>query len=248
MIRKQLFANIINLIDSHGFATYKEMSDALNCSESTVRRAVEELSASGKLTRERGGASSTIVSDFFSSDQNLITRERIDAPIKKKLAEKALTLIKDNMTIYLDAGSTTLFLARMISNLSITVVTNSFTIAKILTERHINTFLIGGQLKLTTDASIGPMAIEAISRFTFNYGFFGSNGVTPENGFSTPDMGEAYIKRIGIEKSLKSVFLVDANKFNKNSVVSFSTIKDKTIITNYKDTEGKYKDAKIMEV
>ena len=224
------------------------MSDALDCSESTIRRAVEELSATGKLARERGGASSTIVSDFFSSDQNLITRERIDAPIKKKLAEKALTLIKDNMTIYIDAGSTTLYLARMISNLSITVVTNSFTIAKVLTERHINTFLIGGQLKLTTDAAVGPMAAESISRFTFNYGFFGSNGVTPEKGFSTPDMGEAYIKRTGIQNSLISVFLVDANKFNKDSVVSFCALKDKIIITDYKDIEGKYKDAKLMEV
>lgn len=247
MVKSYIFSKIISTINSKGFATYHELSEILNCSESTARRAVNELSNQGKLIKERGGASSLIVGDFFTSDQNLLTRERIDAPIKKRLALKALELIKDDMTIYIDAGSSTLYLARELSNTNITVVTNSFTIAKLLTEKYINTILIGGQIKLKTDAVIGPLAINAISRFTFNYGFFGANGVTPEKGFSTPDLEEAHIKEVAIKNSLKSVFLVNDTKFNKNSIVAFASLDDKIIITNYRDEHHKYAPAEFIE-
>ncbi len=247
MVKSYIFANIIGTINSKGYASYHELSDILNCSESTARRAVDELAIQGKLIKERGGASSLIVGDFFTSDQNLLTRERIDAPIKKRLAARAIELIEDDMTIYIDAGSSTLYLARELSKTNITVVTNSFTIAKLLTEKYINTILIGGQIKLKTDAAIGPLAIDAISRFTFNYGFFGANGVTPEKGFSTPDLEEAHIKEIAIKNSLKSVFLVNDTKFNKNSIVSFASLDNKIIITNYKDEHHKYSAAEIIE-
>lgn len=247
MVKSYIFSNIISTINSKGYASYHELSDILNCSESTVRRAVNELSNQGKLIKERGGASSLIIGDFFTSDQNLLTRDRIDAPIKKKLALKALSLIEDDMTIYIDAGSSTLYLARELTNTNITVVTNSFTIAKLLTEKHINTILIGGQIKLRTDAAIGPLAVDALSKFTFNYGFFGANGVTPEKGFSTPDLEEAHIKKVAIKNSLKSVFLVNSTKFNKNSIVSFSDLTDKIIITNFQDEHNKYSSAKIIE-
>ena len=208
---------------------------------------VDELSATGKIIKERGGASSLEANSFFKIDQDLLTRERIDAPIKKRIALKATELIRNNMTIYIDAGSCTLFFARELNNSTITVVTNSFSIAKILTTNHINTYLVGGQIKLDTDAAVGPMASKAISNFTFDYGFFGTNGLSYDKGFTTPDIEEAYIKTVAIENSQKSVFLVNASKFNKYSVVSFADIKNKIIITNYKDKDGKYSAAEIVE-
>jgi len=248
MIKSYIYSSIITNVNSKGFATYHDLNSILECSESTIRRAVDELANQGKLIKERGGASSLLINDFFTSDQNLLTRERIDAPIKKRIALKAKDLIKDDMTIYLDAGSSTLYLARKLTNISVTVVTNSFTIAKLLTEKHIDTILIGGQVKLKTDATIGPVAINALSKFTFNYGFFGANGVTPEKGFSTPDLSEAHIKKVAIKNSLKSVFLINGSKFNNNSIVSFADIKGKIIITNYKDENHKYDEAEFIEV
>jgi len=248
MIKSKTFTSIINTVNLEGYSTYKELSETLKCSESTARRLVDELSAAGKIIKERGGASSLEANSFYKLDQSLLTRERIDAPIKKRIALKAKELIKNNMTIYIDAGSSTLFLAREIKNTTITVVTNSFSIAKILTAQHINTYLVGGQIKLDTDAAVGPMAVKSISTFTFDYGFFGTNGLSCDKGFTTPDIEEAYVKTVAIENSNKSVFLVNASKFNKYSVVSFADIKNKIIVTNYKDTNKKYSEAEIVEV
>lgn len=247
MIKSKSFTCIINAVNSEGYSTYKELSETLKCSESTARRLVDELSATGKIIKERGGASSLEANSFYKIDQDLLTRERIDAPIKKRIALKATELLRNNMTIYIDAGSSTLFFAREITNTTITVVTNSFSIAKILTSHHINTYLVGGQIKLDTDAAVGPMASKAISNFTFDYGFFGTNGLSFDKGFTTPDIEEAYIKTVAIENSNKSVFLVNASKFNKYSVVSFADIKNKIIITNYKDKDKKYSAAKLVE-
>jgi len=248
MIKSYIFSSIINSVNSKGFASYGELKNILNCSESTVRRAVNELAKKGMLIKERGGVSSILISDFFTSDQNLLTREKIDENIKIRMALEARKMIKDNMTIYLDAGSSTLCLAKKLKNVKTKVVTNSFTIAKVLMDKHIDTTYIGGELKIKTDATIGPIAIDSISKFNFNCGFFGANGVTPSKGFSTPDLEEAHIKKVAIDNSNKCIFLVNSSKFNKNSIVSFAGIDGKTIITDYRDSDNKFSSANIIEV
>ena len=74
---------------------------------------------------------------------------------KKLLAQKAASLIKEQDVIFIDAGTTTAFLIHELVNKNITVVTNSIHHAAQLVEKQIPTVMVGGSVKMATDASIG---------------------------------------------------------------------------------------------
>jgi len=249
MIKKERQELILSLIKSSGYISITEIAKRLSISESTIRRDIVELDKLGQLNRERGGASTSSQNNFSMVDQHLIIRENIEAESKKLIAEKALSLIEYDSTIFIDAGSSTLTLAKALPfGLKITIVTNSLTIARITSSKEITTLLIGGNFKLTTDAIVGVMAERELENFHFKQAFMGANAVNPKYGFMTPDYTEASLKKKAIQQSENVYFLVDKTKFNKHSVVSFSSLEDVYAITNYVDEKGEFSNLKILEV
>lgn len=249
MIKKERQERILKFVSEVKFASLSQISKELDVSESTIRRDLEELSEQGKIIKERGGAQSISFDDFSMVDQNLFLREKIERESKLKIAREAINLIPLDSTIYIDAGSSTLILAKTLpSNFRVNVVTNSFTIAKVLSEKGINAFLIGGKLKLTTDAVVGSISENYLSNFHFKLAFMGSNVVNVKQGFMTPGIDEANLKTKAIQQSEKVYFLVDKTKFNKTSVVSFAFLSDGVAITDYVDAKDEFKELKIMEV
>lgn len=249
MIKKEKEDKILAFVKSKGYVSMEEISSFINISPSTVRRYIMDMDKEGLLVRERGGASSIKTNAFPMVDQKLIVRERLEAESKVKIAKTALSLIEQNTTIFIDAGSTTLILAKLLpTDMRITVVTDSLTIARVTSEKGINTYLIGGVLKITTDATVGPMAEEELSKFHFKQAFMGANAVDPEYGFMTPDFSEANLKRKAVGLAEDVVFLVDKTKFETKSVVSFASLDGNTAITDFKDVDKKFSSLKIMEV
>lgn len=249
MIKKEKEDKILSFVKSKGYASMEEISSFIDISPSTVRRYIMDMDKEGLLVRERGGASSIKTNAFPMVDQKLIVRERMEGESKLKIAKVALAMIEPNTTIYIDAGSSTLTLAKLLpSGMPITIVTDSLTIATVTSEKGINTYLIGGILKITTDATVGPMAEEELSKFHFNQAFMGANAVDEKYGFMTPDFSEASLKRKAVELSEKAIFLVDKTKFEKKSVVSFASLEGNIAITDFKDVEGKFSSLQIKEV
>ena len=85
-------------------------------------------------------------------------------------------------------------------------------------------------------------------QYNFTKGFFGTNGISIEKGFTTPDVKEAMIKRKAMENCKQCYILGDDSKFSKLSCVTFAPFESGTIITSAleQDTYRKYKN--IVEV
>ena len=117
-----------------------------------------------------------------------------------------------------------------------------------LAERGFKVFIIGGQLKLTTEAVIGAAALDSIRSYNFTKGFFGTNGISRVSGFSTPDSSEALVKAEALTRCRKAFVLADSSKFNKISPITFANISCATILTD-KLIDKKYRDyTTIIEV
>lgn len=249
MTKKERKDRLLALIKSKGYVSLEEIAKDLDMSESTVRRDIVEMDKEGLLVRERGGASSIKTAAFFLADQKLVVRERMNAENKLLIAKRAINLIRPDSTIYIDAGSSTLTLANNLpTDLRITVVTNSLSIARTVSEKGINTYLIGGALKITTDATVGPMAEEEISKFHFKQAFMGANAVDKFYGFMTPDYAEANFKKKAIQMAEETIFLIDGSKFNTKSVVTFAPSKGAKVITDFIDTKEEFTDLILLEV
>ena len=132
----------------------------------------------------------------------------------------------------IDAGSTTGCLADAITEHSATYVTNSVEIAHALFEKGCRVLMPAGEIKTVTGALVGEQTVETLRRFRFTIGFFGTNGATPDAGFTTPELGEALVKETALAHTLKPYVLCDSSKFSMVSPVTFADFDDATVVTD----------------
>ena len=130
-----------------------------------------------------------------------------------------------------------------ITETSTTIVTNAVMHAQRLAAKGLHVYLTGGELKSSTEAVAGSMALQTLRGSHFTKGLFGTNGVSRGEGLTTPDAGEALIKQAALEQCRKSYILCDSTKFDNVSSVTFGRMEDSVILTEkcperYRDCEN----------
>ncbi|MCR4562349.1 MAG: DeoR/GlpR family DNA-binding transcription regulator [Bacilli bacterium] len=241
MIKQERQKIIVDAVNEHKYVSLGDLITLTGASESSIRADLIELAGEEKLIRLRGGAEA-INNESLSYELNVETKMGIEVEAKKKIAAYAASLVKDDSVIYIDAGTSTYYLAEALSARRVKIVTNSISIARKLKARDYETFVIGGEFKLTTDAFIGTMTREIIAKFIFDMGFFGTNGIDIRQGCTTPDYEEAVVKRAAMAQCNKVYVLADHTKFDVRTTVSFHPFVPEEIITDYinkKDFENK---------
>ena len=188
MLAEERFALILNLLAEKRTATVQELCEALNASESTIRRDLTELARQGRLNKVHGGA--TLPDGQFLADEpTMAAKEALAVGQKRSIAQAAADLIRAEDFIYIDAGTTTLAMVRALSGpaLEAHYVTNGIAHARLLAQKSCHVCVPGGLLRPRTEAIIGAAAITALQQFNFTKAFIGANGVALNVGFTTPD-------------------------------------------------------------
>ena len=134
--------------------------------------------------------------------------------------------------VYLDAGSSVDLLVDCLDEMRATYATDSVSHALKLASRGFEVIVLGGSLKSATQAVVGPDTNSAIARYHFTLGFWGANGITREDGFTTPDAAEAEVKRLSMRQTLHRFVLADASKADRVSRVTFADFDDATLVTS----------------
>ncbi|MFZ5827306.1 MAG: DeoR/GlpR family DNA-binding transcription regulator [Bacillota bacterium] len=197
-----------------------ELSLEFGVSESTIRRDLRELEDSGLLERTHGGAlpaESTLAEPTFAEKTDQQATE------KRAIGVMAASLVRDGDSVILDAGTTTLEVARALrGRQNLTVVTNAFHIAAELADvESIHVVVTGGSVRGTTLALVGPTAERSLGEINADWAFIGTNGIDLERGLSTPTQAEASVKRQMIAAARQVVVVADSSKVGK---VAFATI------------------------
>lgn len=241
MLTKQRHEEMINIIRERGSITTNEMAKILGISESTARRDINFLADTGKVIKVYGGAMFD-PQDVDTKEDSFEQRMDINATEKGKTAEKALELITPDDFIYIDAGTTTKYIADNFNMSGVRIVTNGIEHARILASKGNEVVLVGGNVKISTDAIVGTLAVNTLDKYHFTKGFFGTNGISPKAGYTTPDINEALVKKAAMQKCSKSFIVCDSSKFNTISAVTFASFREATIVTNLCPAEfSKYK-------
>lgn len=241
MLTKQRHEEMINIIRERGSITTNEMAKILGISESTARRDINFLADTGKVIKVYGGAMFD-PQDVDTKEDSFEQRMDINATEKGKAAEKALELITPDDFIYIDAGTTTKYIADNFNMSGVRIVTNGIEHARILASKCNEVVLVGGNVKISTDAIVGTLAVNTLDKYHFTKGFFGTNGISPKAGYTTPDINEALVKKAAMQKCSKSFIVCDSSKFNTISAVTFASFREATIVTNLCPAEfSKYK-------
>ena len=235
MLAEERFARILSILEESGSVTVAELMERLDASESTIRRDLNSLDARGQLIKVHGGAMMKDAASYRTQDE------------KVAIARYASHLISDYDVVYLDAGTTTELMIDPMLNRNAMYVTNAIGHARKLAALGCTIYLLGGEFKGTTDAIVGEEAVLSIAKYNFTKGFFGTNGVTVEQGFTTPEVKEALIKRRALAQTKDAYILADASKFGEISTVTFGDFADATVLTD--QINKKYRDfSNIKEV
>lgn len=256
MLAEERRQKMVEMVGESATVTVSDLAQAFDTSESTIRRDLDRLDAAGKLVKVHGGAAS-VESAVAPAQSPLVTNElgmdekrSLHTAEKRLIAAHAATLIGPEDFVYIDAGTSTLALVEALSEPATQALfaTNSVSNALALTSRGCRTIVIGGNLKGLTEAIVGPGALDALSRHNFTKGFWGTNGVTPERGFTTPDPSEAMVKRISMERTNERFVLADASKLGVVTPATFCEFADATLITTA-STDHRYgTHANVVEV
>ena len=230
MLTEERFAKIVKMINQEGTVTVLELAQAIGISESTIRRDLNQLDKLGRIRKVHGGATAVVLMSD-GRERNMQEKYSRNIEEKRAIAAYAATLVHANDFVFLDAGSTTEQMAEYLEENTAFYVTNGITLAQKLAARGFKTMLLAGRVKASTDAVIGMEAVSSLAQYHFTRGFFGTNGITVAEGFTTPDLEEAANKRAAMEHCRQCYVLADNSKFDTLSNISFGELSKAKIIT-----------------
>lgn len=229
MLSEERYKIILDKIEKESVVYLTDLVELLNTSESTIRRDLNTLHKKGLLKKVHGGATSLEKIKINTIDDRVEYRQSLNMSQKVKIGKYAASLIEDSDLVYIDAGTTTEHMIDFIENTDAIFVTNGITHARKLIQKNCKTFILGGEIKLITEAIIGVEAINSLKKYNFTKSFLGTNGIDIKSGFTTPDIKEALVKEEALNKSKEVFILCDNSKFDKVSSITFSDIKNSKI-------------------
>ncbi|MDO4797572.1 MAG: DeoR/GlpR family DNA-binding transcription regulator [Coriobacteriales bacterium] len=249
MIAEERLTRIEAIVNERGVVSVPQLMDELNASESTVRRDLLKLDKQGLVTKVHGGAT-RVREDYVLTDQSLAGRHALHMAEKRAIGAYAATLIGPDDFVFIDGGTTTECLVEAITETRATYLTNSLPHAQHLLAKGCRTLLPGGEVKPVTEVLVGAETVNAIRRYHFTVGFWGTNGAGLETGFTTPEFSEAAVKQISLEHTVHPYVLCDSSKLSRISLITFAEFMDATVITNrLQDSANAYRMAgNVVEV
>jgi len=208
----------------HGPSTCQVMAAALGTSMATLRRDLNILEEEGLIDRVHGGAR---LATGSSVEVAFEERKEENLTAKRAIAEIAFQKLRPRSTIFLDAGTTVLQLARRlrISPMPITVFTNGLATAQeLLNVPKIRVMILGGQLRTENASIVGSHAEGMLGGLWFDQLFLGAGAISPDASIYSVDHDEAALNSKMLSRSAERFVLVDASKFGRRATYSVGAL------------------------
>jgi DeoR/GlpR family transcriptional regulator of sugar metabolism len=206
---------VVELIRQRGFASLPALAEALEVSESTVRRDLDFLEESGVAQPTHGGVFYTGPSPKLAHfDQ----RQALNWDKKRQIAAAASRLIDDNDTILLDGGSTTYELAQLLVGRPLQVVTNSLPVANLFTSSdNADLVFVGGYVHAKTGVSLGPYANQMLASLNVRRAVLSVAGIN-ERGCYNSNLLLVETERAMMTCAEELIVVADSTKFGHTSL------------------------------
>lgn len=211
MLKRERQAFILHQVNLHNKVLLTDLQQAVNVSDDTIRRDLQELAEEGKIIKVHGGALSNSFHKGYSSSTEVYSYHQ-----KQTIAKKAVSLMKDGMFVLTGGGTTILELARALPpSLHATFVCGSIPVLmEYVNHPTIEVIVIGDKVSKNSKITIGSQAIAKLKELTCDLCFLGTNAIDVEQGVSDDDWDVVQIKKAMMGASKKTVFLTIAEKLN----------------------------------
>lgn len=212
MLKSERHTYMAKAVEQNGRLIVSDMAKELLVTEDTIRKDLSDMAKKGLIKRVHGGAvRSEKEIPEFAKRTDLFVEE------KAQLTSKAISLLKDNMSIFIDGGTTNLQLADKIPfHYNGTIITNNPLIPiRLVSHPNIVVTLIGGLFDKISQVTFGSAAFQAIQEVHPDLCFVGLSSIDIAYGITVSSYEESIIKRELIKASSICVGIATLDKIGK---------------------------------
>lgn len=230
---------IVQILSQKEKMSLKELAQELNISIVTLRRYLKELDEQGLIYKSYGFV-------HWKGEQTnyelpYVYRKKINIESKKRVAQKAVELLEENDSIFLDVGTSVLCLSEILpDSFRLSVITNWIpNILAIHRKENIQCFIIGSRVR-NEELSISSLALQQdLSFFHIDKAFIAISGVSVDGGLSDFYDPEIQVKQEVLKIANEKILLADSSKFHKNGPLKVCKIDvfDKVIVDSNLEPE-----------
>ncbi len=218
---------IVKILNKEGRVHTKSLSELFNVSEDLIRKDLKKLEEKDLIDRIYGGAERN-KQKFDAS--NVKYRMNIYKEEKEIIARKAVSIIDNGDTIFLDTSTTSATIAELLAkeNKGVTVITNMLENIRILESNNdIRTILVGGLYNRAIGGFVGYESIETIKGYFVDKAFVSCMSVHIEDDClvsSTKDIG--FTKTAILNSAREKILVTEQRKFTYLGRVKFFKVSD----------------------
>lgn len=208
---------IYDLLLVRGKVSVQELAEMFHVTPTTIRRDLIVMEEKGLAQRVRGYAIAA-EDTKRAADLNIFEDE------KRRIAQAALTFVKNGMSLALDTGNTVRSVARAIMESqeinTLDVVTNSLITAQLMGEQYPVT-MPGGIVLASSSALVGVDVERFFSSINIDLVFLGSTGVRDCSGLTVSYPLHLSVKRNMVACATKRIAVLDSSKFAGRGIFTF---------------------------
>lgn len=234
---------IMKIIQGEGEANVSDMAKLFKVTMETIRADFDFLAKEQGFLRTHGGIQKKekdkYIQHFFFHERQLTNMEE-----KKKICFRALDFIADGDCIYVDAGSTVMYLLHYLNRRkNLTIVTHSIGFLmsymmeeyqEIFQEQGHHLVFIGGEVDGKSRMTYGSFFEQIVGEMYYDYVLFSVDALDLSFGGTNMDyQGYATIKSV-MRQARNKILLVDASKFGQKSAYKVAALDEiNYLITNH---------------
>lgn len=209
MLAEERRKQILERLAGHGQVLSADLIKEFRVSEDTIRRDLKEMAEAGLLKKVHGGAMSNTTVPY-----EYAARQSLNIESKSAIAQRATSLIRDGLLIFIDGATTSAQIVRHVpSNLKATFVTHSVaTAAALAVLQQSSIILLGGRIIPELLIASGPQLVEQAKQFMPDLSIVSVNGISVAGGATVENYEDAVLKREFLHNSAETAVLAGLEK------------------------------------
>jgi DeoR/GlpR family transcriptional regulator of sugar metabolism len=218
----------LRLVRNAGRASLPDLAARLGVSEMTVRRDLDALQARGLVERVRGGAVAVAGPE---SSAGFAARADWQAGLKERIGRATAALVEPGATVLVDAGTTTVHVARALADRAAagegpsTAAVVSLPVADALADRPgIRLLVVGGESRPGERSLAGPLTAAVLRQLTFDVFVMSIGAVSASAGWSEFTLEDAAVKQVGLQQARSTLVVADASKLGVRAFASVAPL------------------------
>lgn len=236
MFMEERQKDIISKINQTGRILVSEIQECYQISADCARRDLRLLESKGLLQRTHGGAIAVNSKEIYPTPTyNPIDIKEVQTDYLA-VAQKAIEYIQNKDVIYITTSLVGYYMAENLpEDITITVLTNSVTIAEALRKKmNLSVILLGGEMSHRGHCH-DFYTLQMVKNIRMNKAFLSHAALSLDFGASIHDLAGVEFAKAVMKNSGMNIGLYPSKKIGKNSIHSVCQVKDYDLLITDKN-------------